>query len=109
MGTSGRKALEELRNWGHEPELNPLDALMWRTERPPANSWTGVVVMIFDSAPKWARVVEAHEWAMNVVPRFTEKGLPLEACSKYSKLLKRKASLPSTGTGHRGLGCTSRV
>jgi diacylglycerol O-acyltransferase / wax synthase len=73
MGTSGRKALEELRNWGHEPELNPLDALMWRTERPPANSWTGVVVMIFDSAPKWARVVEAHEWAMNVVPRFTEK------------------------------------
>ena len=46
---------------------------MWRTERPPANSWTGVVVMIFDSAPEWARVVEAHEWAMHVVPRFTEK------------------------------------
>jgi diacylglycerol O-acyltransferase len=73
MGKSARSSLEELRHWGREPELNPLDALMWRTERPPANSWTGVVVMIFDSAPEWARVVEAHEWAMHVVPRFTEK------------------------------------
>jgi diacylglycerol O-acyltransferase / wax synthase len=73
MGKSGRGALEELRHWGREPELNPLDALMWRTERPPANSWTGVVVMIFDAAPEWARVLEAHEWALHVVPRLTEK------------------------------------
>jgi len=73
MGKSARSSLEELRHWGREPELNPLDALMWRTERPPANSWTGVVVMIFDSAPEWVRVVEAHEWAMHVVPRFAEK------------------------------------
>jgi diacylglycerol O-acyltransferase / wax synthase len=73
MGKSGSEALEELRYWGHDPELNPLDALMWRTERPPANSWTGVVLMIFDSVPKWAQVIEAHEWASNVVPRFMEK------------------------------------
>jgi diacylglycerol O-acyltransferase / wax synthase len=73
MGKSARESLEELRNWGREPELNPLDALMWRTERPPANSWTGVVLMIFDSVPQWAQVVEAHEWAMQVVPRFAEK------------------------------------
>src|ERR1700736_179098 len=73
MAKSGHEALEELRHWGHEPELNPLDALMWRTERPPANSWTGVVLMIFDMAPEWAKVVEAHEWAMQVVPRFAEK------------------------------------
>jgi WS/DGAT/MGAT family acyltransferase len=73
MGKSARESLEELRRWGHEPELNPLDALMWRTERPPANSWTGVVLMVFDSVPAWSRVVEAHEWAMHVVPRFMEK------------------------------------
>ena len=73
MGSSARDSLEELRHWGREPELNPLDALMWRTERPPANSWTGVVVMLFDSAPEWAQVVEAHEWVTHVVPRFTEK------------------------------------
>jgi WS/DGAT/MGAT family acyltransferase len=73
MGKSDRKSLDELRRWGHDPELNSLDALMWRTERPPSNSWTGVVLMLFDSAPKWAQVIEAHEWTLQVVPRFMEK------------------------------------
>jgi WS/DGAT/MGAT family acyltransferase len=108
MGKSRREALEELRHWGREPELNPLDALMWRTERPPANSWTGVVVMIFDAAPEWARIVEAHEWAMHVVPRFTEKvvepvvpvGPPLWARDPNFDLdyHLRRVGLPSPGS-----------
>ncbi|WP_067671439.1 wax ester/triacylglycerol synthase domain-containing protein [Nocardia miyunensis] len=67
------RACEQLRDWGRVPELNPLDALMWRTERSPANSWAGLVVKILDSAPEWDRVVKAHRWAMRVVPRFTER------------------------------------
>jgi hypothetical protein len=27
MGKSGREAFDELRYWGHDPQLNPLDAL----------------------------------------------------------------------------------
>ncbi|MFE3001623.1 wax ester/triacylglycerol synthase domain-containing protein [Nocardia sp. NPDC059246] len=66
-------AFEQLRDWGRVPELNPLDSLMWRTERPPANSWAGLVVQILDSVPDWDRMVKAHEWGIRVVPRFTER------------------------------------
>lgn len=62
----------ELTHWG-EPVLNPLDALMWRTERPPADSWTGVVVMLLEGTPDWDRVRAAHRWGIRVVPRFAER------------------------------------
>src|ERR1700747_401027 len=113
MRKSGRDALEELRHWGREPELTPLHALMWRPERPPANSWTGVVVMIFDAAPEWARVLEAHEWAMHVVPRFREKvveplvpvGPPLWTRDPNFALTAsvRRVSLPPPGSGQQVL------
>ncbi|MGV0735088.1 wax ester/triacylglycerol synthase domain-containing protein [Mycobacterium syngnathidarum] len=67
------RALDELRLWGRDPKLNALEALMWRTERPPANSWAGVVIQLLDSVPDWQRVYEAHEWTMRIVPRFTER------------------------------------
>lgn len=66
------QARAELAHWG-EPSLNPLDALMWRTERPPSDSWTGVVVMVLKDTPSWDRVRKAHEWGLRVVPRFAEK------------------------------------
>ncbi len=62
----------ELVHWG-EPELNPLDALMWRTERPPADSWTGVVVIVLEETPSWERVRAAHRWGVKVAPRFAER------------------------------------
>lgn len=62
----------ELVHWG-EPELNPLDALMWRTERPPADSWTGVVVIVLGETPTWERIKSAHRWGIRVAPRFAEK------------------------------------
>jgi diacylglycerol O-acyltransferase / wax synthase len=73
MSKSAEEDLAELSEWGNEPELNPLDALMWRTERPPANSWTGVVVQILDSVPDWNRLFEAYQWGLQIVPRFMEK------------------------------------
>lgn len=63
----------ELAHWGSERELNTLDALMWRTERPPSDSWTGVVLELLDSTPEWDKLRKAHEWALHMVPRFTER------------------------------------
>ena len=68
-----RQAWAELAEWGNHPELNALDSLMWRTERPPSDSCTGVVVMLLDSAPSWERLWKAHEWAVRIVPRLGEK------------------------------------
>ncbi|MHB8695728.1 MAG: wax ester/triacylglycerol synthase domain-containing protein [Solirubrobacteraceae bacterium] len=64
---------EELKAWGRERELSELDTLMWRTERHPANSWTGVVIMLLDSEPEWKRFRRAFIDAFEVVPRFTER------------------------------------
>lgn len=103
--------VEELKRWGRDPALNPLDALMWRTEKPPADSWTGVVVEILDTVPNWERFVTAHEWALSVVPRFAEKvvgpslptGPPLWSRDEHFDLsyhLRREA-LPAPGTMRR--------
>lgn len=62
----------QLAHWG-EPELNPLDALMWRTERPPADSWTGLVVIVLGETPTWERMKAAHRWGIKLAPRFAEK------------------------------------
>jgi diacylglycerol O-acyltransferase / wax synthase len=67
------KGWAELERWGSERELGELDALMWRTERHPANSWTGVVVLLLDSSPDWERLRAAHEWFVGIVPRFRER------------------------------------
>jgi WS/DGAT/MGAT family acyltransferase len=64
---------EELRGWGRDRELGELDALMWRTERHPAGSWTGIVVQLLDSVPDWDRLRAAHEWFVSIVPRFRER------------------------------------
>jgi len=76
MGSSDELQVQlgraELARWG-EPALNPLDALMWRTERPPADSWTGVVVMILAETPDWERLRTAHRWGVRMVPRFAER------------------------------------
>ncbi|MEA2171924.1 MAG: hypothetical protein QOF76_5224, partial [Solirubrobacteraceae bacterium] len=39
-----RQRYAELARWGRQRELNELDTLMWRTERHPSQSWTGVVL-----------------------------------------------------------------
>jgi WS/DGAT/MGAT family acyltransferase len=63
----------QLDRWGRNRELNELDALMWRTERHPSQSWTGIVVVGLDREPEWERLYDAMAWVMDLVPRFTEK------------------------------------
>ncbi|WP_236977291.1 hypothetical protein [Mycobacterium kiyosense] len=36
----------DLENWGRDPVLSELDALMWRTDRHPQGAWSGVVVQL---------------------------------------------------------------
>jgi diacylglycerol O-acyltransferase len=73
MAHNREQGWEELSKWGRERELGELDALMWRTERHPENSWTGVVALMLDSTPDWARLRRAHEWFISIVPRFAER------------------------------------
>jgi diacylglycerol O-acyltransferase len=73
MAATREQGWNELRHWGRERELGELDALMWRTERHPENSWTGVVALMLDSTPEWERLRRAHEWFVSIVPRFTER------------------------------------
>lgn len=63
----------ELENWGREPVLSELDALMWRTDRHPQGAWSGVVVQLLDSMPDWERLRAAHEWFVEIVPRFAQR------------------------------------
>ncbi|BBX00040.1 wax ester/triacylglycerol synthase domain-containing protein [Mycolicibacterium moriokaense] len=63
----------ELDNWGREPVLSELDALMWRTDRHPGGAWSGVVLQLLDSVPDWKRLYAAHEWFVQIVPRFAQR------------------------------------
>ncbi|WP_354702513.1 wax ester/triacylglycerol synthase domain-containing protein [Paraconexibacter sp. AEG42_29] len=64
---------KELEQWGRDPKLGELDALMWRTERHPESSWTGLVVQMLDRPPDWDRLREAHAWFVDMVPRWRDR------------------------------------
>ncbi|WP_203336981.1 wax ester/triacylglycerol synthase domain-containing protein [Nocardioides limicola] len=61
--------------WGREPRMNELETLMWRSDRHPVMSSTGVMMMLLDSEPDWDRLVAAHEWGTRLVPRFRDRVL----------------------------------
>jgi len=63
----------DLERWGREPELSELDALMWRTDRHPSGAWSGVVLQLLDRVPDWERLRAAHEWFVEIVPRFAQR------------------------------------
>jgi WS/DGAT/MGAT family acyltransferase len=75
---AGWKALAD---WGTEPRMNDLETLMWRGERHPEFSSTGVVMELMASAPEWDRFREAHIWGTSMVRRLrqrvVEPALPL--------------------------------
>src|SRR5262245_65419362 len=68
-----QRGWEELELWGRDPELNELDTLMWRTERHPTDSWTGVVVETFDDNPTWEVYRDGAVRALTLVPRFRQR------------------------------------
>jgi len=98
----------DLENWGRDPVLSELDALMWRTDRHPQGAWSGVVVQLLDKVPDWQRLHDAHEWFVEIVPRFAQRvvdpvlpvGPPMwedDPCFDIDFHLRR-VSLPAPGT-----------
>jgi WS/DGAT/MGAT family acyltransferase len=61
------------RTWGSAEEMNDLEAAMWRGERHPANSSSGVFIEILDAAPDWGRLVGGHEKIVRLLPRFGQR------------------------------------
>jgi diacylglycerol O-acyltransferase len=61
--------------WGQVPRMNEIETLMWRTERHPRLSSTICTLMLLDRAPKWERLVAAHEWATELIPRCRDRVL----------------------------------
>lgn len=63
----------EVAGWGVEPEMSDLEAMMWRAEADPRLRSTGIFVDRLDRAPDWDRLVAAHEWAVELVPRLRQR------------------------------------
>jgi diacylglycerol O-acyltransferase len=59
--------------WGTEPAMSDLEAMMWRAEADPRLRSTGIFVDRLDHAPDWDRLVAAHEWAVRIVPRLRQR------------------------------------
>src|SRR5919106_1348092 len=59
--------------WGVDPSLNDVEALMWKAEASPRLRSAGVFVDLLDRAPDWERLVAAHEWAVELVPRLRQR------------------------------------
>jgi WS/DGAT/MGAT family acyltransferase len=60
-------------SWGREPRMNEIEALMWRSERHPQLSSAGVAMLLLDRTPDWDRLVAAHDWGTQLLPRFRER------------------------------------
>jgi WS/DGAT/MGAT family acyltransferase len=67
--TAWSKAAE----WGRNPRMSEFEALMWRSERHPQQSSTIISVMLLDTTPDWDRLVAAHEWGTQLIPRTRER------------------------------------
>src|SRR3954466_3977406 len=55
--------------WGAEPVMSDMEALMWRSEASPRLRSGGVIVDLLDATPDWDRLVGSHEWAGGLVGR----------------------------------------
>jgi WS/DGAT/MGAT family acyltransferase len=59
--------------WGGPRELTPFETVMWRADGDPMMRSTMMAVEVLDTLPAWDRLVEAHEWAVRMVPRFRDR------------------------------------
>lgn len=59
--------------WGVEPEMSPVDTVMWRGDSDRRLRSTISMVEIYDVEPDWDRLVAAHEWGSRMAPRFRER------------------------------------
>jgi diacylglycerol O-acyltransferase len=61
--------------WSRRPALDPLETMMWRSERYPARSATSCTVILLDREPDWERLRNAHEWGTSLVRRLRQRVL----------------------------------
>jgi diacylglycerol O-acyltransferase / wax synthase len=102
------QAWSKASEWGRGPRMTEFEALMWRSERHPQQSSTILSVMLLDTAPDWDRLVAAHEWATQLVPRTRERvvdpvvpvGPPAWVHDEHFRLdyHLRRVQLPGAGT-----------
>jgi diacylglycerol O-acyltransferase / wax synthase len=62
-----------LTQWGIEPRMNDLEAVMWRGEHHPELSSSGVAVELMASVPDWERFRDAHVWGTSMVRRLRQR------------------------------------
>jgi diacylglycerol O-acyltransferase len=73
LDRSNEQASAAAAGWAAEPRMNELETLMWRSERHPRQSSTVAALMILDRPPDWDRLVAAHEWATDYIPRSRQR------------------------------------
>lgn len=80
MTTDGRDTTEDTKpgpdaplGWGSGQQMNAFEALMWRAEADRSLSSTIVGLEQLDVVPDWNRFVDAHDWAVRMVPRFRQR------------------------------------
>jgi WS/DGAT/MGAT family acyltransferase len=73
MTTNNPARWAALAAWGTDPRMSELETLMWRGERHPEFSSTGIVLELLDRVPDWERFRAAHEWGCRIVPRLRER------------------------------------
>src|SRR4051794_16475365 len=59
--------------WGAEPVMSDMEALMWRSEASPRLRSGGVIVDLLDATPDWPRLVASHEWAVSLIGRLRQR------------------------------------
>lgn len=60
-------------DWGTEPHMSPVDALMWRGDTSRKLRGTISMLEIYDCVPDWDRLLAAHEWGSRMAPRFRQR------------------------------------
>jgi diacylglycerol O-acyltransferase len=103
---ANRQAWSNASEWGSNRRMTEFEALMWRSERHPQQSSTILSVMLLDTTPDWDRLVAAHQWAAQLIPRTRERvvdpvlpvGPPAWTLDEHFRLdyHLRRVRLPST-------------
>lgn len=65
--------------------MSDVEAMMWRAEADPRLRSTGIFVDRLDRVPDWDRLIAAHRWAVELVPRLrqrvAEQSIPINSPS----------------------------
>lgn len=68
-----RERWAEAAAWSHRAALDPVEDILWRSERHPAMSASNCVVILLDREPDWERFRAAHEWGSRLVRRLRQR------------------------------------